>query len=348
MSTRWPVVLIVGLLLGCGGGKGGGDAKAGAGSGSAPAAKASADYATSTPDPNDPCTLVSQAEMEQLLGPLLEPPYRTSDRKADPRGPGCLYRAKDYRNVTLEVDRENGEMGFRMLAGMGGKVEEALAGADMSTDTLDANWDKVGRPFGQLIALKGTATVQVDPLGSRLELPAQVHILKLALARLSKPLGYDGGKAAQNHTDPGVKPRNPCSLVTRAEAEALMGTLRADPHPSEDGTECVFPMNAVFMGTPVDQTLSVQWSDGFYALGQERQAMGMAGKVMARSMGPDIPAVGENAAGEKEPWDERITLLGGVVTVIRRDVMLKTAATGVQGFDEAKALKLLRTAAQRI
>jgi len=65
-------------------------------------------------------------------------------------------------------------------------------------------------------------------------------------------------------------------------------------------------------------------------------------------MGTDIPSLGENAAGEKEPWDERITLLGGVVTVVRRDVLLGIAGNGVNGFDEAKALKLLRVAAQRI
>ncbi len=345
MSRRWPNVLIVGVFLGCGGG----DKSAGTatGSGAAPVAQV-ADNSTSTPDPNDPCTLVSQAEMEHFLGPLLEPPYRAKDRKADPAGTGCFYRAKDLRNVTLEVDREDGELAFRMLAGTGGKVEEALAGADMSTDTLEAGWDKVGRAFGQLIALKGKASVQVDPLGSRLELPAQVEIIKTALSHLPKPLGYDGARAARNHTDPAVKPRDPCSLVTRPEAEALMGKLRADPHPSEDGTECVFPLDVSFMGTPVDQTLSVQ-SDGYHSIGQGRLSLGMAPKVMARhGMGSDLPSLGENAAGEKEPWDERMTMARGVIAVVRRDVLLGVAATGVNGFDEAKALKLLRLAAQRI
>ncbi len=127
-----------------------------------------------------------------------------------------------------------------------------------------------------------------------------------------------------------------------------MGKLRADPHPSEDGTECVFPLTASFMGSPVDQSLTVHWSDGFYELGQARTSMGMAGKTMARQMGPDIPAPGQNVAGEQEPWDERITLLSGVVTVVRRDVLLGAVGNGVNGFDQAKALTLLRTAAKRI
>lgn len=127
-----------------------------------------------------------------------------------------------------------------------------------------------------------------------------------------------------------------------------MGKLRADPHPSQDGTECVFPVDASFMGYPVNQTLTVHWSDGFYEFGQGRASMGMASKMMARQMGPDMPRIGENVAGEKEPWDERTTLVGGVVTVVRKDVLLGVAGNGVNGFDEAKALKLLRLAAQRI
>ena len=345
MRARWPALLTLGVLLGCGGGDKGNTSSS---ANSPPPAAKVADYTTSTPDANDACTLVSQAEMEHFMGPLLEPPYRAKRREPDPGGPECLYRAKDFRNVTVELDRESGEMGFRMLAGMGGNIEKELTGGDKSAEALAANWDKIGRAFGQLIALKGTTSVQVDPLASRLDVPTQAEIIKIAINRLQKPLGYDGAKAASNHTNLGVKPRDPCSLVTRAEAEALMGKLRADPHAAEEGTECVFPVDAVVLGYPVDQTLTVHWSDGFYEFGQERASMGMAGKMMARSMGPDIPAVGENVAGEQEPWDERITLIGGVVTVVRRDVLLKIAGNGVGGFDEAKALALLRTAAKRI
>jgi hypothetical protein len=339
MKTYWATLLTVGLALGC---------KGDGGSPSTLAKDSTTDGGPMVMDANDPCRLVSQAEMERFIGPLLEAPYRTDSRRPSPEGEGCLYRAKDYRSATLEVDREGGALAFRMLAGTGGKVEEALAGADMSTDTLEANWDKVGRAFGQLIALKGASSVQIDPIGSRLDLPAQVEIVRIALGRLDKPLAYDGARAARTRKDVGVAPRDPCSLVTRAEVEAAMGRLRAAPHASEDGRECVFPVDAVFLGTPVERSLQVQWADGFYALGQERQAMGLASKSMAGVMGADLPSLGENAAREKEPWDERITLLGGVITVIKRDVLLKLAADGMGGFDEAKALALLRAAAARI
>ncbi|HZD06015.1 MAG TPA: hypothetical protein VE173_13985, partial [Longimicrobiales bacterium] len=143
-------------------------------------------------------------------------------------------------------------------------------------------------------------------------------------------------------------PRDPCSLVTRQEVEALMGPLRGDPHASEDGDGCVLPVDQEFFGEPVERVLEVQWRDGFYALGQERQAMGMAQRTMAAHMDPDIPSVGENVAGEAEPWDERITLMGGVVTVVKRDVLLRIAGDGLAGFDEVRAESLLRSALGRL
>jgi hypothetical protein len=339
VRSRSVPVLAALLIAGCGG-----DAAPGADADAAPDAAVAQ---VSDPQPDDPCNLVAQAEMERYMGPLAEPPFRADDREPDPEGTQCFYRAKDGRNVTLDVDRVDGELGFRMLVGVGGQVEEALAGADMSTDTLEVEWDRVGRAFGQLIALKGPASVQVDPLGSRLDLAAQADIIRIALARLDAPLPYDGAGAARNRTAPPPKRRDPCTLVTRAEAEALLGKLRAAPHISEEGDACVFPLAMDFMGTPVDQELQVQWHDGFYALGQERGALGMATKVMTNDMG-DIPSLGENTAGEAEPWDERITLIGGVVTVVKHDVLLKIAANGVGGFDEAKALTLLRLAAGRL
>jgi hypothetical protein len=342
MRPWWMGLLVAGLYAGCGGA---GEAERGGEE--AHVEQAGGDVSAS--DPDDPCALVTQPEMERFIGPLLEPPYRTNDRRANPAGTGCLYRAQDYRNVTIELDREYGELGFRMMVGMGGQVEEALVGARSSPAVSpDGDWDRLGRAFGQLLALKGPASIQIDPLGSRLDLDAQIEILRIALARLSQPLAYDGAGAARRHRDVGVEPRDPCSLVSRAEAEALMGRLRAEPHPSEDGDACMFPMDLQFLGTPVDRALEVQWSDGFYAFGQERLALGMAAGSMARAMGPDLPAVGEHVAHQQEPWDERITLLGGVITVIRRDVLLRIAADGMAGFDEDRALALLRTAVGRI
>jgi hypothetical protein len=103
-----------------------------------------------------------------------------------------------------------------------------------------------------------------------------------------------------------------------------------------------------FLGSPVTRTLKVEWTDGFHYLGRERIGIEGATKVMEAQLDPDLPALSEQAAGDREPWDERITLLGGVVTVVKGDVLLQIAGDGVEGFDETKALALLRIAARRL
>jgi hypothetical protein len=326
---------VLGLAAACGGGE-----KAPRAEDTAPAQEATGP---------DPCGLVSQSEMESLIGPLAEPPYRVdSDRRTDPNGEGCFYRARDYRNVTVVPDFEDGELSFRMLAGTGKSVSDILVGYDAETDTLEGAWDKIGSAFGQVIALKGKTSVQVDPLGSRLGLAGAIKVLSLALRRVENPLSYDGSAAARARPNESALARDPCSLVTRQEVEALMGPLAAAPRPAADGDGCDFPTPLEMFGVKVTRTLTVQWKDGFYALGQERSGMEGAAKAMAAQIDPDLPTIGANTTGEAEPWDERVTLVGGVVTVVRHDALLKIAGDGLGGFNEAKALALLRIAARRI
>jgi hypothetical protein len=297
----------------------------------------------------DPCALVSQAEMEALIGPLAEPPFRVdSDRQPKADGEGCFYRARDRRNVVLSVDWEDGEMYFQMLAGIGQAITDILSGYDPATDTLEGNWDKVGSAFGQFIALKGKTSVQVDPLASRIGLEGAARLASIGLGRIGSPLDYSGAKATLARSEDAPQVRNPCALVTRQEAEALMGPLKSDPRPSADSAECDYPTTKEFLGSPVVRTLKVTWVDGFYAFGQERMGIEGGAKVMAAQMGDDLPALSQSAAGEAEPWDERVTLLGGLVTVVRRDVLLQLAGEGTDGFDEAKALAFLRIAAGRL
>jgi hypothetical protein len=314
MRSIWLGVILTSYLAACGRG----DARAGDGGAQSAASGAPAQDVAPTDTGNDPCTLVSREEVERFMGPLAEPPYRVTRRHPDPSGDGCFYRADDGRNVTLTVDWEDGPMVFRMMGAGGGAVEDLLGGRDMGADTLEAQWDEVGLAFD------------------------------LAIGRLEAPLRYDGAKATRARKPDDAHSGDPCSLLTRAEVEAAMGALRADPHEEDDGSGCIYPLAQEFFGEPVDRTLEVQWTDGFYALGLERQAMGSAAKAMAAYVsGDDTPALGEARVGG-EPWDERVTLLGGVVTVVKHDVLLKMVGEGMDGFDEDKALGLLRAAVARI
>ena len=299
---------------------------------------------------SDPCTLVSIGEMEAQIGPLREPPFRVDhNRRPDPGGEGCFYRARDGRNVTILADWESGAMGFRSMAGSGAEFGDILYGYDAATDTLEGDWDKVGYAWGQFIALKDSVSVQVDPFGSRIGLPGAVRLTSLAIGRIDSPLAYDGAKATRARPEERMVDRNPCDLVTRQEVERLLGPLIEDPGPSEDGTGCDFVTDKEMFGERVVFTLQVQWTDGFYALGQERAAIGDAAKAMAVHVDPDIPTLSEEAVGEAEPWDERITLLGGVIAVVKDDALLRIATgAGAFDFDEDEALQLLRIAAGRL
>lgn len=297
----------------------------------------------------DPCSLVSAAEIERLIGPLAEPPYRVNaDREPAANGEGCLYRARDLRNVTILVDWTDGDMGFRMLAGTGGQIQEVLTGYDPATDTLEGAWDKVGAAFGQFIALKDSVSVQVDPLGSRIGLGGAAKLASIAIGRIASPLPYRGAEATRTRTERPPRTGDPCRLVTRAEVERLMGPLRSDPRPADDGSGCEFATTQEMLGQPVTRTLEVTWNDGFYLLGQERMGAAGAAKTMATHLDADLPTLSEEAAGGGEPWDERLSLLGGLITVVKRDVLLRIAGDGVGGFDEGKAMALLRLAVSRL
>ena len=301
------------------------------------------------PSGPDPCSLVSASEMEALLGPLAEPPFRVDDdRNPKVEGEGCFYRARDRRNVTLEVDWEDGALSFQMLAGTGQAITDILSGYDPVTDTLDGEWDRVGAPFGRLIALKGTVSVQIDPLGSRIGTGGAARLAALALGRIDAPLEYSGARATLARRETPAPARNPCELVTREEVEALMGPLAGDPRPSADGSECDYPTPHDVFGSQLVRTLTVVWRDGFHAFGQERMAVAGATQIMAAQVDPDLPELSDTTTGASEPWDERITLVGGVVTVVKADVMLQFSGDAIGGFSDARALEMLRIAVRRI
>ena len=89
---------------------------------------------------NDPCTLVSRAEAEGLLGPLRHDPFRVNsggNRVPEPNGGACFYEAANGRRVIMDVDWKDGQMGMRVV-GMGGRLAEQVITTDTGqADTLE-------------------------------------------------------------------------------------------------------------------------------------------------------------------------------------------------------------------
>jgi hypothetical protein len=102
----WMVVLavVVAIAAGCGGGSK--SAKAVAGSTSSVVSPTASGVATedhpSTPPPQNPCTLVTQAEAEAIIGAPIETP------RMQPLGPTCVYQTRDSSTfLTMAVESIN-------------------------------------------------------------------------------------------------------------------------------------------------------------------------------------------------------------------------------------------------
>ena len=115
--------------------------------------------AASAPPGPDPCSVLSRAEAESVLGPLVVGPYRVREggALADPRGESCAYYSGKHRALLLTPHFTNGagEMRFSTgtrWAGSVGVVDREAEGAD----TLEGPWDEAAIGVdGQLAMLKG-------------------------------------------------------------------------------------------------------------------------------------------------------------------------------------------------
>src|SRR5262249_1631814 len=144
----------------------------------------------------------------------------------------------------------------------------------------------------------GDSLVTFDYRGWRADTDRAARILNKALLRLDKPLSIDGEAgvdAAVKRASLRPMPRSICGLLSRAEVEAILGPLLAEPHPpSKSDTEgCTYRftqaeskestlaeapkefksiISAVTGGRsglvqgPVDTGLMVSWRGGFRRL----------------------------------------------------------------------------------
>lgn len=317
-------------------------------------------------DPKDPCSLLERAEVEAVTGPLAGPPFRTHEGSdlVEPvqGGDACAYETPDFRSILLSVTWKDGAVALkavtlpgRLAAGVtanapenAGKAAKTLLPGGLQ---LAGEWDEA-QSLGccQIFALRGDSLVTFDYRGWRDDTPHAVAILNKALVRLEHPLSVDGNAgndAARQRAAQRPKPRPACSLLARAEAEAIVGPLAADPHPNgnDDSQSCVYrytqqaskesPLNdapkefksmlgAVTGGRggmvtgPVDAGIQIAWRGGFRQL---NDAALVGGAVGANFEG--MPGMPKRKTGKVEggPWDEAgQTSL--TFTAVKRDVAI--------------------------
>jgi hypothetical protein len=195
---------------------------------------------------DDPCTLLEPKEVEAVLGaPLAIPPYRAAGagaRRTAFEGHDCVYDAADFQRITLTVEFHDGASGYKMVTSTksllgshpDANVKKAFRLADGTE--LAGEWDEATlMPMRccDFLALRADRTIEIDFTNSKATLAQAASLVDTAFKRIDKPLKIDGtaaiDAAAARAAQLG-KPRDPCSLVTRAEAESILGNkLIADP-----------------------------------------------------------------------------------------------------------------------
>lgn len=274
--------------------------------------------------PNNPCSLLTAAEVEAVLGEALAgPPYRANGTEPSATGKSCRYETASFRAITLEVDWSGGGETFGLLNAVSGAAEagglKGVLGLSDGT-TVRGAWDEA-RVFMccQLHALRGDQHVVIDIGATKATIEQAASLADKAVQRLDQPLqiGSETGIAeagAHGKTRPQIA--SACTLVTRAEAEALVGAkLVADPQGAEDG--CTYTWIAEGSDYQQAISLSVTWRDGFGEMRRAQAAIGM-GLNMLADQGLDLT---QDAAPEKKLFDDYAVSIVGVMAV-RKDVLL--------------------------
>lgn len=243
---------------------------------------------------NDPCSLLTPAEVEAAFGARLgTAPYRASGVNPDPAGSDCVYQTANFQSVTLNVTFDGGQQAYHvadfiggLIRGSNGVVNDKAKKAMVSEDgsEIEGEWDEAKlTPFNCCIfnALLADQMITIDFTGSNLTLKQAAGLVDAALKRLKKPLALDGGaNVAAARAFLKTRPRriDPCSVLTRAEVEAIVGTLGAAPQPQNDTCSYELPQQPGF--PPRIYDLRFEWSGGNYKFRQDLHAAGMAGAAL--------------------------------------------------------------------
>ena len=271
---------------------------------------------------DDPCSLLTPAEVEAALGaPLGTPPYRGSGINPDPAGGDCIYETANFQNVTLSVTFSGGQQAYHIGDFLGGiikgskgvitdKAKKAMVSEDGSE--LAGEWDEAKlTPFNCCIfnALLADQMITIDFTGSTMTLKQAAGLVDAALKRLGKPLSLDGGAnvaAAKAFLKTRPQRKDPCSVLTQAEVEAIVGQLAAPPKSEDD--VCSYQLQQQPGFPPRIYALQFFWSDGNSRFRSDLHTAGMAGAALGgmtfqtqTQVQVTTPAAGPTAGGSSSP-----------------------------------------------
>ncbi len=303
--------------------------------------------AVTQPADPDPCSFLSPAAAESIIGALKRPPLRVNDegREADPEGRICAYFPLDQgnrrdENVRIEVATHDG---LAFETGMGMVVQATggwIPGHPLGDTTVAGPWDAAARVGNQLFtARQGDVAVQVmvrwigvkdgrvDSIGARV---------------LANIPDVPAAAPAREGDDDDAAGSDPCSVLTRHEVETVVGKLSETPYRSRAGTSlaeatgasCSYrtPRHRVLVVSPIREGGATAF-----------KLSGFVGRVVGR-----VVAQGQEADTlDDGPWDAASAATDGTLLLLKGDALLelryRTSATDLAG-----AVKLGRLAMPRL
>ena len=295
-----------------------------------------------------PCAWMPQAEVERVLGKLAGPPRlgrNAETPRPDDDGAACVYTVAGKNNAPIEVAVEVDPSGSAaleqadgMLTGMFAK-ELGNGGAEPpAAKKRTDGWDYVGGMPALSVWRVGHMAVQIGGSASFL-MPARKLDELAALLRdripdlpIARP-GADPNAA-------GAAP-DPCELLTRAEAESVLGKLAVEPYRSSESSPLADgegPSCSYYTAGHRVLVLTPTRSDGKMMFGM---AGGVSGLIRSNVGGADV------ADALEGPWDQATEGSTGSLYFLKGDKMLevsyRTSATDISG-----ATKLARSAVVRL
>ena len=135
----------------------------------------------------DPCSLLTRAEAEAVLGPLAIDPYRSSSEKpalAHGKGYACAYFTPGHHVFAIAPTWSGGEQNFKIDKGIGGLV--GLVAPPEQQVIMKGPWDQAHSGMsGALLFLKGDKLLEVHYGTSRATRGDAVKLAAIAMRRLA-------------------------------------------------------------------------------------------------------------------------------------------------------------------
>lgn len=315
-------------------------------SGGDPTRPATARAAIDAQELKSPCEWLTRAEVVGVFGPLAGEPQRVGDAEnwgADESGEACAYPVNTEHgaaNLVVQLDLK-GAPGFeaadeKMLDLVAAGMPPGLQGEAPGVEKRPEGWDYVGWIAGIRLYRVGHVAILMNVTNNRskdqsLDRIASVLRAKIADEPFSSPA--NDANLAESSEDP-------CDLVTRAEAESVLGKLSVAPYRSlqssplahGDGPSCTYysPGHRVFMVRPVY----------FDARERFNSTAGLGSLVRSNLGGADAADLLDG------PWDSATTGASGELLFLQGDTLLKiyyaTSTTDIEGAAKLAAIAMAR------